>query len=238
MIRVAIVDDFREDAAVLEQYLYQFGGETGQAYLVTRYTSGPEVLQDRSTAFDLVILDIDMPGLNGMETARQLRGQGDNVVLMFVTNMSQYALEGYEVEAVDYVLKPVSYQDFTLKLRKAQRYISQNRDTQIALHTTNGIVLLMVSQVIYVESALHYLVYHTTTSDYRVRGSISDAESTLPHGQFSRCNTSFLVNLKYVKALERDEVLMNPDNHRLKISRGRRGTFLDQMGRYLGGVDL
>ena len=160
------------------------------------------------------------------------------MVLMFVTNMSQYALEGYEVEAVDYVLKPVSYQDFALKLRKAQRYISQNRDTQIALHTTSGIVLLMVSQVIYVESALHYLIYHTTTSDYRVRGSISDAESTLPHGQFSRCNTSFLVNLKYVKALERDEVLMNPDNHRLKISRGRRGTFLDQMGRYLGGVDL
>ena len=127
MIRVAIVDDFREDAAVLEQYLYQFGGETGQAYLVTRYTSGPEFLQDRSTAFDLVILDIDMPGLNGMETARQLRGQGDNVVLMFVTNMSQYALEGYEVEAVDYVLKPVSYQDFTLKLRKAQRYIKIGR---------------------------------------------------------------------------------------------------------------
>ncbi len=237
MIRVAIVDDLREDAAALEQYLYQFGGENGQAYLVTRYASGSEFLQDRSAAYDLVILDIDMPGLNGMETARQLRSQGDDVVLMFVTNMAQYALEGYEVEAVDYVLKPVSYQDFTLKLRKAQRYISQNRDTQIALHTTNGIVPLMVSQVVYVESTLHYLIYHTTTGDHRVRGSMSDAEAALPHGQFARCNTSFLVNLKHVKAVERDEALVGPDGHRLKISRGRRGAFLDHLGRYLGGVD-
>lgn len=237
MLRVAIVDDQREDAAALEQYLYQFGGETGQAYLVTRYASGSEFLQDHSSAFELVILDIDMPGINGMETARQLRSQGDDVVLMFVTNMSQYALEGYEVEAVDYVLKPVSYQDFTLKLRKAQRYISQNRDTQIALRTAGGIVPLMVSQVIYVESTLHYLVYHTIGGNHRVRGSMSDAEAALPHGQFARCNTSFLVNLKHVKAVERDEVLVGPDSFRLKISRGRRGAFLDQLGRFLGGVD-
>lgn len=237
MLRVAIVDDLREDASSLEQYLYQFGGETGQAYLVTRYASGSEFLQDRSAAFDLVIMDIDMPGLNGMETARQLRSQGDDVVLMFVTNMAQYALEGYEVEAVDYVLKPVSYQDFTLKLRKAQRYISQNRDTQIALHTTNGIVPLMVSHVVYVESTLHYLIYHTTIGDHRVRGSMSDAEGVLPHGQFARCNTSFLVNLKHVKAVERDEALVGPDNHRLKVSRGRREVFLNQLGCYLGGVD-
>ena len=237
-MRVAIVDDVRSDAQVLQDHLRRYQEEGGGMWETVLYPSGTDFLARYQPDFDLVILDIDMPGLNGVDAARRIRELGDNVVLMFVTNMSQYALEGYEVEAVDYVLKPVSYQDFALKLRKAQRYISQNRDTQIALHTTSGIVLLMVSQVIYVESALHYLIYHTTTSDYRVRGSISDAESTLPHGQFSRCNTSFLVNLKYVKALERDEVLMNPDNHRLKISRGRRGTFLDQMGRYLGGVDL
>ena len=108
MIRVAIVDDFREDAAVLEQYLYQFGGETGQAYLVTRYTSGPEFLQDRSTAFDLVILDVNLPDGNGFDLCRIIKQARPELPVIFLTVRSDAKdiVDGFSCGADDYVVKP------------------------------------------------------------------------------------------------------------------------------------
>lgn len=233
-MRIAVVDDSILDAQRLGGYLTRFGRETGMELRQIYYSSAGAFLQKYQQNFDLVILDIDMPGINGVDAARQLRRNDGRVVLMFVTNMPQYALCGYEVEAVDYMLKPVSYGDFALKLHKACRYVQRNREERISIRTINGICTLAVSEICYVESSLHYLTYHTVAQDYRVRGSMTEAEEQLLPMQFARCHNSFLVNLRHVRAIEKDDVLVG--TARLKISRGRRQAFTEQFTRFLGGL--
>lgn len=230
----AIVDDAPQDAKRLETYFRRYAEEAGGEYSTVVYPSAAALLADQDAAFDLIIMDIDMPGINGVDAARELRERDDRTVLMFVTNMPQYALAGYEVEAMDYVLKPVSYQEFALKLRKAQRYILRSRDEQVALRTPAGVMALSVSEILYVESSLHYLTYHLTGRDIRVRGTMSDAEALLPAKQFARCNSGYLVNLRHVEAIDKEDVLVG--GQRLKISRGKRLDFMDRFTRYLGGM--
>lgn len=232
---VAIVDDVPQDAQRLETYFRRYGEETGCEYQAVHYPTAAEFLNCRDTSFDLIVMDIDMPGINGVEAARRLRERGDGTVLMFVTNMPQYALAGYEVEAVDYVLKPVSYQDFALKLRKARRYIQRNRDMQVALRTPDGVTALAVSEILYVESSLHYLTYHLIDREIRVRGPMGEAEKLLPPQQFARCNSGYLVNLRHVEAIDKEDVVVG--GKRLKMSRGKRLEFMDRFTRYLGGME-
>lgn len=232
---VAIVDDSPQDAQRLEAYFRRYREETGGEYRTTLYPSAADFLQCRDTAFDLIVMDIDMPGINGVDAARRLRERGDETVLMFVTNMPQYALAGYEVEAVDYVLKPVAYQDFALKLRKARRYIQRGRDAQVALHTPEGVIPLTVSEILYVESSRHYLTYHLVDREIQVRGSMGEAEAQLPSQQFARCNSGYLVSLRHVEAIDREDVVVG--GQRLKISRGKRLEFMNRFTRYLGGME-
>ena len=235
-MRVAIVDDVRKDAQLLREHLRRYQGDNGGEWETALYANAEDFLARYRPEFDLVILDIDMPGLNGVDAARRIREMGDNVVLMFVTNMPQYALQGYAVDAIDYLIKPVTYEEFSLKLKKAQRYAHLNQSAQLTLHTADGVILATSERVLYVESALHYLVYHTLDGDYRVRGTLSQAEAELPPGLFARCSSCFLVNLRHVKGMDRQDVLVGTE--RLKISRGKRLEFTEKFSKYLGGMAL
>ena len=231
---VAVVDDSLQDAQMLEQYFRQYSQEIREEFQTTHFGSARDFLAYSGEKFDLVVMDIDMPGINGVEAARQLRERGDGTVLMFVTNMPQYALAGYEVEAMDYVLKPLSYADFAFKLRKARRYILNHRDDLAVLRTRDGIETLPVSSILYVESSLHYLTYHLADREIQVRGSMREAESQLPENQFCRCNSGYLVNLRHVKSIEKENVYVG--NIPLKLSRGQRLECMERITRYLGGM--
>ena len=92
---------------------------------------------------DLILLDVEMPGMDGISLARRIRQDDKEVLLMFITNMAQYALHGYEVEAIDYVIKPLGYQEFALKMKKAMRYMGRHEKKQMMpaddrWHTAGG----------------------------------------------------------------------------------------------------
>ena len=233
-MQIAMVDDCLDDVKRLKEYLVRYGQETGTKNDFWYFSDAESFLSSNHSAFDMVIMDIDMPGINGIDAARKLRQKGNRIVIMFVTNMPQYALAGYEVEAVDYVLKPLSYQDFALKMQKASRYVRRNRDAVISLQTTEGMISLQVSEILYVESALHYLMYCTNRENWKVRGSMTQAEKELGPFRFVRCNSGILVNLRHVQAIEKEDVLIG--GRRLKISRGKRLEFMNAFARYLGGM--
>lgn len=234
-MQVAVVDDSQKDSALLPKYLNRFASESKIPLSPSCFPDASAFFSTFSGQFELVILDIDMPGMNGVDAARLLRKSDSDVVIMFVTNMPQYALAGYEVEAVDYVLKPISYADFSLKLRKAARYIERNREQRVLLRATEGTISVMPREILYVESELHYLMYHTFERIYRVRGTLNEAEAILKDASFARCSNSYLVNLRHVSAIQQEDVLVGVD--RLKMSRSKRASFLEQYTRYLGGVE-
>lgn len=233
MIRVAIVEDSRSDADRLCALLEQYTKEHGDHFQVTVFEQSKTFLTQYRQPYDLVFMDIELPDLDGMEAARALRQLDALVTLIFVTNMAQYALHGYEVGALDFVLKPVRYSTFSMKLKKAIRTIQKFNDTELNLIMPNGFARVASSQVLYVEVRKHYLTYHTEETSYTVRGTMNEAEQRLTTLHFLRCNNCYLVNLRHVTAVRENEVLLGDLS--LQISRPRRGAFLKGLTDYLGG---
>ena len=230
---IAIVDDSAADRAQVEAALERYFAETGTAYETTVFTDAASFLSDYRFGFDFIILDIDMPDVSGIEAAKKLRETDPHVTLMFVTNMPQYAIEAYAVEAMDYVLKPISYPDFRLKMKKAERYIARNADAPIVIKTPDGQVQRRISEILYVESYQHYLYYHTATEAFKERAKLPDVAKRLLPYHFVRSSESYLVNLAHLQSIEGSEILVGKD--RLPISRRCRADFLNAFARYMGG---
>lgn len=233
-MRIAIVDDSPEDQAQLASCLTRYFANAGAAYETTFFSDAQAFLKDYHYTFDFIILDIDMPGLSGIEAAKILRDKDPHVTLMFVTNMPQYAIEAYSVEAMDYMLKPVSYPDFCLKMKKAERYILRNADAPVLLQTSEGTVTRRTSQIFYVESRQHYLYYHMKGECLKVRGKLSAIADSLYPYHFARAGESYLVNLAYVQEIEGTDVVVGGDH--VPISRRQRTQFLSAFTRYAGGL--
>ncbi len=207
-VRIALIDDAPEIRAQLSEYVTRFGKENSMQLETLEFPSGDALLKDYSPVYDLLIFDIDMPGTNGMDTARQVRRMGENVVILFITNIAQYAINGYEVEAVDYVLKPISYFDFSMKFKRALRRVRKKEEDRLVLDTLQGPVQVGVSDIRYVEVLDHYLTYHTKDQTYQVRGSFREHLPVLKEHHFSRCHKSYMVNLAYVKNIRSSGVVL------------------------------
>lgn len=224
MAKIAVVEDNDAMRAQLCGFIAQYAQESGHQLDVTAFSDGAQLVEPYRPGFDIIFLDIEMPKLGGMPTAERIRRQDPDVVLVFVTNMAQYAIRGYEVDALDFVLKPVSYYQFSTKLERALQRIQRRRGGQVALQVSGGVQLLDTDDILYLETRDRLLHYHTATDTWSVRGSLLKAEKDLAAYHFARCNQCYLVNLQYVKAVENDFVHINTD--RLEISRRQRAAFL------------
>lgn len=233
-MKLAVVDDEKKMTDLLSDYVSRFAEEKQMSVQVAVFHHPNDFLTKYSKDYDLVLMDIEMPGLNGIETARQLRKMDARVVLMFITNMAQYAINGYEVEAVDYIVKPVSYPDFAMKLAKAVRYVKRNEDKRLVLNTQDGVVHISLADIYYIEVIRHYLVYHTAAGNYTARGVLKEMDELLGEHHFVRSNHCYLVNLKYVEAITGSLVKVAGDE--LQISRNKKSEFMMAFTRYIGGM--
>lgn len=238
MINVAIVDDEEEHCALIEKYLHRYAQESENIetteFMITSFSDGNEFLK-RTDYFDVVFLDIEMPQTDGMTAAKTLRERNQDSVIVFITNMAQYALKGYEVDAVDFIVKPVTYYDFTLKLKKVLRYLARNANKSVVIKAVGGQVLrINCTDIFYIEVIQHYLKFHTVNGDVEARGTITDMENRLAPYSFARCAKSYLVNLKRVETVHGNEIVVAGQT--LFISRTRREEFLSKFYKYLGGL--
>lgn len=232
-MRIAIVDDEAAEQKTLLDYLAQYQKEVGCTFELSAFRSGDELLSQYQNTYELLLLDIEMPGTNGLDTARRIRAQDTNVTILFITNMAQYAINGYEVDAVDYILKPVSYYDFKMKLLRALNRASHRQRQTIPLELPGGIRQVPVSELIYVESLSHYLLYHVGGSVYRVRGNLGACEQQLGPWQFCRIHKSFLVNLAYVEEIRASELIIAGGS--LPIGRTFKNDLIQSFFRYVRG---
>lgn len=234
MAKIAVVEDNDAMRAQLCGFIAQYAQESGHQLDVTAFSDGAQLVEPYRLGFDIIFLDIEMPKLGGMPTAERIRRQDPDVVLVFVTNMAQYAIRGYEVNALDFVLKPVSYYQFSTKLERALQRIQRRRGGQVALQVSGGVQLLDTDDILYLETRDRLLHYHTATDTWSVRGSLLKAEKDLAAYHFARCNQCYLVNLRHVRGVQDD--LVQVGEERLEISRRQRTAFLAALAAYVGGA--
>lgn len=233
VIHTAIVEDEKSAFEILKKHIEHFSKESGVIFDIHYFPNGFDYLEAKNT-FQLIFLDIEMPGINGMELAKKIRTQDENVILIFITNMVQYAIKGYEVDALDYVLKPINYSRFEALMKKTMRILSTHKNDEIVVKTTGGTAKIYLSDLYYVEVLDHLLVYHTKNGDYEVWRSLTSAEKELPQESFSRCNHSTIVNLKYIVGNEKDTIYVTDKRIPLQMSHSRKKAFLSQFNTYLG----
>lgn len=229
MFRVAIVEDNARAAAQLEEQVKRYAAESGEELEISVFSDGMDIAGDYRPIWDLILLDIEMPLLNGMTAAERIREKDSSVLIIFVTNMAQYAIQGYSVDALDFVVKPVNYYAFRMKLQKAFQLLRRSPEQSVLLSVDGEVRRVPASAIRYVEVADHRLIYHTAEADYTVFGTLKELESTLGRG-FARCNHCYLVNLRYVSGIQGENVLV--DGTPLKIARARRKEFLQQLSDY------
>ncbi len=150
-MKIAIVDDDPKDAQVITDYLTKYEEETNSEIQMEVFHSSVEFLERYSGRYDLVFLDIEMPGSNGLEAAREIREKDAGVGIIFVTSLAQYAIAGYEVNAIDYMVKPIRYFTFKVKLEKAIYIVSRKHNDNILVKTKDGIMRLSVSDILWIE---------------------------------------------------------------------------------------
>lgn len=233
-MRVAVVDDEKIERETLNTYLARFSSEAGIQINVDQFSSGDALLADYRLIYDIILFDIDMPGTNGIDTARQVHRQDENVTILFITNIAQYAINAFEVEAVDYILKPIEYFDFALKFRRAVKRAARRGNRELALDTVKGVRSVSVSHIIYVEAFDHYLTYHLRDLEsVEVRGSMRDHEALLRPYSFSRIHKSYLVNLACVDTIRTAEVLVQ--GFVIPIGRRYKKNLMEEYLRFLRG---
>ncbi len=233
MIKIAIVDDDDGFVEQINQFIHRFIEETEIKCALTRYTNGIDFVSEYNPIYDIVLLDIDMPMMDGMETAMRLRQIDKDVPVIFVTNMMQMAVRGYEVSALDFIVKPITYLSFAQKMKKAIDFAERNNNHGFVLKTQDGFKKVQVRDIKYVEVFGHSLIYHTQQGDIKVRGVLSQVESELEAYSFLRCSNCFLVNLRYVDNFTSTSVEV--DGVELPISRRKKKEFAEGLTDYLGG---
>ncbi|MBO5328122.1 MAG: response regulator transcription factor [Clostridia bacterium] len=231
MYNVAIVEDDKNQSKVLKDYIIRYGTENKRTFNITCFYDASSFFKSDSFSFDVIFMDIELPDGNGMEVVRKMRETNKKTLVIFVTNLAQYAIKGYEVKAFDFIVKPVSYYNFVLKMVSVLDCLSISRDIEVLLKTNEGIVKLKTSDITYIEVVGHYLTYHTLNGVYVCSGSISSAANELRSFGFSFCNRCYLVNLKYVTKITQSEVIVNGEG--LVLTRHKRANFLKDLNNFL-----
>ena len=174
-----------------------------------------------------------MKFMDGMSAAEEIRKKDSEVVIMFITNMPQYAMKGYLVDALDYILKPVSYPVFRQRLDRAIERISSRSHDYIAIPVKGGFRKLDTEDIIYVEISIHDLIFHTVHGDFTTVGSMKKVEEQLGE-EFYRCNKCYLINLKYVDAIQNNDVILGEQT--LQVSRAKKKGLLEALNAYMNEV--
>ena len=234
MIKIAIVEDEQLYAKQLHEYLRKYEKENGEAIEVTIYSDGDQIVEKYQSQYDIILMDIEMKFMDGMSAAEEIRKIDTEVVIIFITNMTQYAIRGYAVDALDYVLKPVSYFALSQRLNRAIGRMRKRESKMIMVNMKGGIVRLNIANIYYIESQGHTLILHTILGDYETSGTMKEMESKLLGMNFCRGNKGYLINLQHVDgsadgcAIVKDEKLI--------LSRARKKEFMEALTKYWGEV--
>lgn len=233
MIRIACIDDEKDFRDTVSEYVSRYAKERQIDYRIEYFSNGMEFLLKKREFFNLMFVDVDMPEMDGMRLAKKVREYDEKCVIVFITNLQNYAIKGYEVSAFDYILKPISYPVFVRKLDRIIPAVLRVSVQSIVLTTDSEKQKIPVGDIIYVETDKHKVVYHLLTRDVEQWCSMKETYSALKEYGFELCNSCYLVNLKCVEKVSGDTVTVTGGTE-LHMSRPRRKAFIDAFTSFSG----
>lgn len=231
-LHAAVVEDEREAAEELKRFLTEFGQQEGAEFTIFPFDSASQFLRQYQPVYDIVFMDIRMPGMDGMTAAQKLRELDALTVLIFVTNLAQYAVKGYEVDAMDFIVKPIQYPDFRRKMKRVLQAVGMRQRRGIMVNAGGVQQVIPAVDIYYVEVADHNLCYHTAAGNFTVRGKLGVAQQQLPGELFYRCSASHLINLRYVTQVGREDVTVA--GQAIRFSRTKRRDLVAAVAAFLG----
>lgn len=234
MIRIALVEDDPLYTKQLREYLTRFEGENHTRFSVREFRDGDEIALDYRAEYDIILMDIQMNYMDGMTAAQEIRKRDREVAIIFITNMSAYAIRGYSVDALDYILKPFSYFTFSTSLEKAISRLQRRTKRYLYLANRSGSQKVEAGRIYFVEVDGHSLAYHTADGLLTATGTMKEVEESLAGMSFFRCNKCYLVNLEYVDGIRGDDALVHGTP--VQISRAKKKAFLDALNGYMNEV--
>ena len=227
-MKIAICDDNRDDLEILHQYCKKYNPD----YEIFLFDSGTALLEAfKNEIFDLVFLDIEMGGLNGIEVGQALISEKHRPIIIFTTFSIEYAIRGYGI-AIKYLTKPISYNDFISAMESALEYIAPKK---LSIYDKGTQMLLLVNDILYLEIFQHQIVIHLDNRDnIKIRGTLSEFAEQLPENKFAQPHKSYLVNMDYIDRLNKQEIILT-NGDLIPIGRSKGSLFFERLHNFLKG---
>ncbi|MCD8023043.1 MAG: LytTR family DNA-binding domain-containing protein [Lachnospiraceae bacterium] len=232
MLRLVIVEDDPKEQEILKGYIERYFAET-ESCEVSVFSDGTELLARYPSEPDILFLDIAMKQSNGVAVAKEVRKRDSRVLILFVTEMAQYALEGYKVNACDFLVKPVYYTSFCNSMKRAMAVLKRRMPDMIEVHYDKTSRYLDVATIYYIETSNKKTLFHTQSGDFFASDTMKMLEEKLESHGILRCHQAFLVNVRFIESVYRQEVLVH--GIAIPISRQKREDFLQKFVSYMGG---
>lgn len=211
MVNIVICENDKNDQEFVKAKVVEILDDLNIEYEIKVYNSGDDLLEGYDKYTDIILLDIQMDGLDGMETARKIREFDDNVEIIFITSFVEYALEGYEVNAYRYLLKPVKDENLMTSLINClndRNFVKRS----IVIKEGDTRIKISLKDIMYIEVQGNDITVHTLKDTYRTKGTMSNFETEINSDMFVRCHKSYLVNLEYIKSIKRyTSILVNDE---------------------------
>ena len=232
MIKIAIVEDEVLYADQLQEYLKKYEEEYRETFEISVFQDGDQIVHHYKAEYDVILMDVEMRFMDGMSAAEEIRKMDTEVVIIFITNMPQYAVRGYEVDALDYVLKPITYFAFAQRLNRAIERIKKRTKRVISVNIKGSQIRMPIESVYYIESQGHTLIFHGVNGEVEAPGTMKEIQEKLRDEHFFRGNKGYLINLAHVdRVVEGCAVVAGEE---LVRSRGRRKEFMEALAGYWG----
>lgn len=236
-MKIAIVDDRIESQKILTNFIQENAEKLNLNVDITLFNDGIELVDRYQTVFDIIYLDVEMAIMDGMTTAKKIRQTDSEVLIVFVTNYAQVAIQGYSVEASDFLLKPLSKFTFEEHFKKIIKKVKRVDDALLV--KVSGTVKRVDQQtILYVESQGHYIDFVTTNERFTIIDSMKNLEEKLDTNRFYRCNNSYIINFAHVDHIDKSKALAYIGDQAIQISRSRKKDCIEQFTHYLGGQML
>lgn len=234
MIKIAICDDDVQVLKKLKAYLLCYAKDKEMQINVTLYQNGKMLLKEDVHNFDMIFLDVEMPDINGIELARHIRKVNEQVMILFVTNYIQYALEGYEVQAFRYLIKPINQNDFVEVVSKALDQIWHQKNAFLTVKNRFETIRIRIDTILYVETEKGHVLIYTQDKKIECYSTMEKLENTLKEEGFFRCHNAFLIALSAVRKVQLNDVVLK-NGVIIALSKNRKKQFKQALTDFWGG---